>query len=152
MECDDYGVVTSDCAGGAVWGFSAGMGVLGQKRKGMYRLFWSKLSVTGLLVHHFFPRSNYSRFHVVTLLCPPWCTITVMYNRTEIQGPGVKAGKNCCWNVTSVGFVFVLFLHRRLTLSCIQWNKELLCFSVSAKSCILACIVLNSVASIIMIP
>lgn len=85
--------------------------MLGQKRQGIYCLFRGKLSVTALLVHHFFPRSNYSRFHLVTLLCSPWCTIIVIYNRTEIQGPGVKAGKNCCWNVASAGFVFVCFFY-----------------------------------------
>lgn len=46
------------------------MGVLGRKRPGMYLLFWGKLCVTAMRVHHLSLRSNYSRFHLATPLCP----------------------------------------------------------------------------------
>lgn len=58
----------------------------------MYRLLGGKLPVTALRVHHFSPRSNYSWFHLATLLCPPQRTMVVTYNRTESQGPRVKDG------------------------------------------------------------
>lgn len=56
----------------------------------MYLLFWGKLSVTALRVHHFSLRYNYSWFHLATLLCPPRCNMIVMYGRIEIQR--VKVG------------------------------------------------------------
>lgn len=68
---------------------------------------WSKLCVTALLVHHLSLWSNYSQFHLVTLLCPPWCTIMLMCK--EIQKLGVKAEGGILF--------FFFYLHLSLTLS-----------------------------------
>lgn len=69
-------------------GGSEGLGVLGREKKSSREwdlLFWGKLSVTALRVHHFPPRSNCSRFHPAALLSPPRCTTTVTRDRTEMS-------------------------------------------------------------------
>lgn len=93
MEWGDYAAVASDRAAGAVWGRGAGRRCWAGRGWGMYRLLGGKLTVTALRVHHFSPRTNYSRFHLATLLCPPQCTMVVTYNRTDSQGPRVKDGE-----------------------------------------------------------
>lgn len=105
-------------------------GVLGRKRQGMYLLSWGKLSVTALRVHHFSLRSNYSRFHLATLLCPPQCTMMETYDRTENQGWGLKAGKNCCWNATLFSCFFSLYIvdsHSAASNKLLQLYQQLCC-------------------------